>query len=512
MSPRFPRPAPPATPVQVFNICAIDLEDHARTVLSPAGNVPDGTDMEWAVHRMVSRIRQAFLDPDAAERPANRRKLAMSVESAGQTFEDFARRHQRLQTLMLASLLRRTSWYLGLGDDGADIFLRAMNGELMVMLHAFNGLEQERRTAERATLEMRLHELLGAVLRGARAGDLSHRVPDDMTDPMLAAIGTDLNALMETLGSGLRAAMAALDGLAKGRLGVRMEGVFAGDFDALQRNIATSVDAMADILGRIRAASAAVLTASAALEIQASGLRDRTVTEQEHLGVLTEGARAMRDVLDQNREVADRARDALDTISSEVEQAGDGFGRITHAMARIEDGSTAVQRLVDLIDTIAHQTHLLSLNAAVEAARAGDAGRGFAVVATEVRSLATRVTKGAEEIRLLVDGNALQVADGRRSTGETSVVLANLHDSLATMRTVFDRIADGNARQMKRTDVLHQIMLEMSRSIERNVETSVEGIALAGDLADATQDLTRLVQTFDLPTDDPVSDFGVSAA
>ncbi len=516
-APKFARNRQPQTSEEIYNLCMLDMEGHVRTVLGEVLDVAPAEVPPGMVEAALERLRCSFLEPGSEACLEHYRDVAAIMTSRGFDFGTFAADHQRFQTLMLSSLLARTAWYLGLGAEGADTFLRAMNGELMGVLRAFDEIDAARRAGARLALENRLQDSLGAVLRGAQAGDLSHRVQSDLADPALAAIGSDLNALLETLGTGVRAAMASLNGLARGRLDIRMEGAFAGEFKALQDNIATSIDATADILLRIRAASGQVLMASEALDVEATGLRDRAAAERDNLAVLTDGAGGMRDALDRNRTASDRARAVLDTISAEAMEAGEGIGQIVGSMAQIEEGSVAVQRLAETIDAIAHQTHLLSLNAAVEAARAGEAGKGFAVVATEVRSLATRVTAGAEEIRALVEQNAVQVVAGRKSTGETGVVLSRLQDSLTEIRGVFDRIIDGNAAQAERFGVLETTMAAMSQSMERNVEASEKGVTLSQGLAEATHDLTDLVESFELdraahPEPDLTTEEGIWAA
>ncbi len=82
------------------------------------------------------------------------------------------------------------------------------------------------------------------------------------------------------------------------------------------------------------------------------------------------------------------------------------------AMALIEQSSSKVSEMVGVINDIARQTNLLAINAAVEAARAGDAGRGFAVVASEVRNLAQRSSQAAEDVKQLITTSGEQIKGG----------------------------------------------------------------------------------------------------
>jgi methyl-accepting chemotaxis protein len=487
----------PQTTADVYRVCALDIETHVRTVLAETLGLEPGAVPREAIDASLVRLRAAFLGPpDEAGRL--RRALAAEMTARGIGFDAYVADHQRLQTLMLGSLVERTGRFLGLGQAGAHAFLQVMNDELMGVMRAFDALEQARRIAERRALEERLSKGLGAVLRAARSGDLSARVGGTFDDPTLGAIGSDLNALMDELSAGLGAAMAALDALAQGRLDARMQGIYAGDFAALQRNIASSIDAMAGMIGRIRDVCHEIGAVSDAMRAQATALEKRAAAERDSLALLTDGAGAMRDALDANQKAAKAAEAVLVEVGGQAEIAGRGIDEIASGMMRIEEGSASVQTLADLIESIAHQTHLLSLNAAVEAARAGSAGRGFGVVATEVRALATRVTKGADDIRRIAEENARHVASGRQRTEATRTSLLALTEGLGEIARAFHEITRAGAAQADRFDGIEATVSAMSDSVRSNVAASREGVGLSGDLSRASDGLIALIASFSL--------------
>ena len=159
------------------------------------------------------------------------------------------------------------------------------------------------------------------------------------------------------------------------------------------------------------------------------------------------------------------------------------------AISGIEKGSKQMADAVDLITDIADQTNLLALNAAIEAARAGEHGKGFAVVADEVRQLAERSATTAKEIQNLIKENLKQVEGGVRISREAG---SKTKDILANVKKIADQLSSvANSTQEQAA------AMEQNTSItESNASASEQLAASAEEMSAQAEALKNMVAVF----------------
>lgn len=192
------------------------------------------------------------------------------------------------------------------------------------------------------------------------------------------------------------------------------------------------------------------------------------------------------------RRVVGETVEAIEALAAEVEQSGEVTGKLQH------DGE-AIGRVLDVICEIAEQTNLLALNAAIEAARAGEQGRGFAVVADEVRTLARRTQESTGEIQEIIErvragaDNAIDVMSRGRERARESVERAQAADaSLNAIVGAVSCINDMTSQIATATEEQTATASEVSHNLG-NIHSSVDQSAVgARSMVDGSAELARL--------------------
>jgi methyl-accepting chemotaxis protein len=244
--------------------------------------------------------------------------------------------------------------------------------------------------------------------------------------------------------------------------------------------------------------------------LQAGALEEASVSVQQTASstqVCARRARESKEMALSNLANAGNARQCAESASQSVAVGDASAAKLSQAMRQVREASEESGRIVRTIDDIAFQTNLLALNAAVEAARAGEAGRGFAVVADEVRALAQRSADAASETAELIEDstrvaeNGLEVSDEVLSTlasiksdiGQAVNHISNVHRDSRSQAELIEQVAADSQQQAQAIGTIDSTVSEIENITRRTASTAEESASAAEELASQADQLNKLV-------------------
>ncbi len=290
----------------------------------------------------------------------------------------------------------------------------------------------------------------------------------------------------------------------KRAIGLSVGGMVVGTFLALTLGIYLSVS-LSRLLRRVSRTlsvgaehtSASSGQVAAASQSVAEGASEQAASLEEASASLEE----MASMTQRNSLTAGKVRDLGSQVRSASDAGMQDVGELTAAMGAIKSSSDDISKIIKAIDEIAFQTNILALNAAVEAARAGEAGMGFGVVAEEVRNLAHRAAKAAEETSVKIESALAKSACGEEISIKVAKRLEQIVKQARQVDELAAEVAAASREQSKGIEQLNEAISQMDQVTQSNAAGAEESAAAAaelnaqaGALTEAVGELFKLVE------------------
>jgi len=369
---------------------------------------------------------------------------------------------------------------------------------------------------------------INSLSEGAKAGNLSKRADTTKAEGAWQSMLAGLNEIVESSEQIIVEAGKTLEIMATGDLTPRIKTDYKGKFDDMKNNINNLGDSLTDLISQLQEAIHTTASASAEISSTADTLAaatqeqssqtdevatameemSRTVTNNAHSATQTANvARQSGDVASSGGKVVEQTISKMKEIAAVVKMSADNI-------AKLGESSKKIGEIISVIDDIADQTNLLSLNAAIEAARAGEQGRGFAVVADSVGKLAVSTASATKEIADMIKGiqqdtdSAVKAMEKGTTEVQSGIELADnaghsIQDILININELLgmvNQIAAASEQQSATSEQISKNVSSISK-VTADSARNVEDVAsTANELARMTETLTSLVSQFKIGT------------
>jgi len=349
--------------------------------------------------------------------------------------------------------------------------------------------------------------------KAAIEGKLSTRGNADKFSGGYKEIVDGVNATIDSVVRPINESSIVLEQLAAGDLTVRMTGDYQGDYSKIKDDInelAVSFNsALTDVVEAVQATASASNEISSSTEQMAAGAQEQSSQTTEVASAVEQMTKIIYETSKNSLSASDAAKNS-GVVAKEggkvVNETIVGMNRVAEVVKKSAEtvqalgkGSDQIGEIVQVIDDIADQTNLLALNAAIEAARAGEQGRGFAVVADEVRKLAERTTKATKEIATMITQIQKDTKEAVVSINEGTIEVEKgkeladkagqaLNEIIHGAQLVVDMSTQVAAASEEQSSAAEQI----SKNIESINNVTQESAAGIQQIAKASEDLNRL--------------------
>ncbi|MCL1883084.1 MAG: methyl-accepting chemotaxis protein [Defluviitaleaceae bacterium] len=309
-------------------------------------------------------------------------------------------------------------------------------------------------------------------------------------------IGEALKNTVDSIKSYVDEVNSTLASVANGDLTTNISREYMGDFISMKDSINNISSSLNKTMAEISAASDQVLSGAKQISTSAMDLANGATQQASSVQELNASIDMISGQTKQNADNADNAHTLSNQSTQNANEGSNAMSQMLEAMNGIKASSSDISKIIKVIQDIAFQTNLLALNAAVEAARAGEHGKGFAVVAEEVRNLAARSQKAAEETTGLIEDSINRVDTGSNIAEKTAEALNAIVSNASEVLEVINQISDSSREQAEAVGQVSVGVNQISSVVQSNSAVSEETAAAAEELNSQAELLRQLVSFF----------------
>ena len=329
-----------------------------------------------------------------------------------------------------------------------------------------------------------------SVLGEFEQGDLSQRLNTKVSNPALMQLSTVINGMGDILEKNIEN---ILDVLEKYSSYNYLNKVSTNGLKEQLLALANGVNSLGDsVTSMLKENKSNGLTLEQSSNVLLLNVDKLNLSSNEAAASLEETAAALEEItsnIRNNTESIAKMSQLSNGVTKAVNEGQAMANQTTTAMDEINTQVNLVNEAIGVIDNIAFQTNILSLNAAVEAATAGEAGKGFAVVAQEVRNLATRSAEAAKEIKAIVERATVKANEGKEIATNMIEGYKNLNSNISSTMNLISDIENASKEQLLGIEQINDAVNQLDQQTQQNAMIASQ----SHDIALSTDEIAKLI-------------------
>lgn len=291
---------------------------------------------------------------------------------------------------------------------------------------------------------------------------------------------------------------AVLGKMSAGNYKVELVENYVGEFVEIKDSLYKIINSMKDTLSNIQSAANQIDAGSEQLAQAATDLAQGCTDQAMKVSEVSEMVDAMSKSMEEHSDEARKTAQISENAGHLLDESNDKMQELKEAISEISRRSEEIRSIIGTIEDIASQTNLLSLNASIEAARAGDAGRGFAVVAEQVKNLAEQSTQAAGETTKLIEDTVSAVDKGIAIADEAVINMGEVMNGAREAMNMMGDIADALKKESENIQKIDTNIAGVAEIVNNNSAASEETAAVSEEQSSQVQMMVHIMEQFEI--------------
>ncbi len=329
------------------------------------------------------------------------------------------------------------------------------------------------------------------------AGDLNIHI-DIVSDDELGHLAQAFNHISTIINNYVNDISEQLSQMASNNMDITITQDYIGDFIPIQVSIEKISASLNETLHEIVRSADEVSTSSESVSSGAQILSDGATEQESAISRLAASIESLTQDVTANAKDAQTANEFVSEVNRNIEASNKEMEHLIRAMSAISHSSGEIEKIVKTIEDIAAQTNLLSLNASIEASRAGMAGKGFAVVADEIRGLASKSAQAVNQTAALIASSQEAVENGMGIADNTAKALMTVVKGSEEILGAMEKISNASQNQKSVLEQITSNVDQISSVVQSNTTFAQNSAATSAELSDQSRRLHELVNRFQL--------------